>query len=191
MLLTRCWRGSFPQAPFTKVPARPKLLLLICATQWGEDDDNGEVDGPDLEAGTGPLPTTTPTSHNPLLQYLAAYPPRRTGRHREDRGAWTRPCSSISISCLHLTWQQSIRRGGAVMNPNCSLFTTLQGVSMQICPERYLVYARPTVWTEMWAGISLRQKPWWGDAGIIIHLDKLFILHMALLSAGQSAAPHT
>ena len=30
-----------------------------------------------------------------------------------------------------------------------------------------------------------------GDAGIIIHLDKLFILHMALLSAGQSAPAHT
>lgn len=28
------------------------------------------------------------------------------------------------------------------------------------------------------------------DAGIIIHLDKLFISHMALLSAGQSAASH-
>ncbi len=28
-------------------------------------------------------------------------------------------------------------------------------------------------------------------AGIIIHLDKLFILHMALLSAGQSAVSHT
>lgn len=35
--------------------------------------------------------------------------------------------------------------GSTVMNPNCSLFTTSPGVSMQMCPERYLLYARPNV----------------------------------------------
>lgn len=47
-----------------------------------------------------------------------------------------------------------IRRGGAVMNPNCSLFTTSRGVSMQIHPERYAVYfkAKCTRRYVMWAG---------------------------------------
>lgn len=172
MLLTRCLRGSFPQAPYkssTLSHCSPVLRRMVTMKRLKEEEMRRTRS--DLEAEVGA--------------------PRRTARQREDRAARTRPRSSISISCCRLTWQQSIRRGGAVMNPNCSLFTTLQGVSMQICPERYLLYARPNVWTEMWVEISLRQKPWWGDAGIIIHLDKLFILHTALLSAGQSAISHT
>lgn len=64
---------------------------------------------------------------------------RKTEAHEQGHA----PPFQSAVSCL--SWQQSIRRGGAIMNPNCSLFTTLQGVSMQICPERYLVYARPTI----------------------------------------------
>lgn len=57
--------------------------------------------------------------------------------------------------------------GSAVMNPNCSLFTTSRGVSMQICPERYLLYARPNVWSEMWAEKSRSDKSLGGEMSVL------------------------
>lgn len=99
-------------------------------TSAAGDRDNQKVEGGGEEEEEG----------GPDLTWRLKQPHRR-----KTEAQRTRPCSSISISCWRLAWHQSIRRGGAVMNPNCSLFTTLQGVSMQMCPERYLLYARPNV----------------------------------------------
>lgn len=105
------------------LPSQPGPPLTLATG----DGDNKKVEGGGEEGG--PEPTWR----------------LKQSRRRKTEARRTRPCSSISISCWRLAWHQSIRRGGAVMNPNCSLFSTLQGVSMQMCPERYLLYARPNV----------------------------------------------